>query len=199
MKFKIAELVCPSRFSRIAAAAVLASLLTATTSGLVPATAAEGRPGSPSVSAQTGAPAPKITPAADPAAAPAPVPSAAAAPAAQPGGALPPEAMNGISFAGLTDAQRELAVAILNENGCDCSCGMKLAVCRRDDSKCGRSLALANQVIDLIKAGKGREEIVRTALSPPSKFVQFDIPAGDAPSVGPADAKVVILHYLDYQ
>jgi hypothetical protein len=76
---------------------------------------------------------------------------------------------------------------------------MKLAVCRRDDAKCGRSLALSKQVIDMVKQGKSREEIVKSALTPPSKFVQFPITPGDAPATGPKDAKVTILFYLDYQ
>ena len=39
----------------------------------------------------------------------------------------------------------------------------------------------------------------KTVLSPPSKFVQFALAPGDAPSIGPKDAKVTILHYFDYQ
>jgi protein-disulfide isomerase len=76
---------------------------------------------------------------------------------------------------------------------------MKVAVCRRDDSKCTRSRDLGTQVIDLVKKGKGRDEIVKTVLTPPSKFVQFALAAGDSPSIGPKDAKVTILHYFDYQ
>jgi hypothetical protein len=34
---------------------------------------------------------------------------------------------------------------------------------------------------------------------PAEKLVQFTIPVGEAPFLGPADAKVTILHYLDYQ
>ena len=51
----------------------------------------------------------------------------------------PPKAYEGLVFDGLTPEQKALAVSILNENGCDCGCGMKVAVCRRDDSKCPRS------------------------------------------------------------
>ena len=116
-----------------------------------------------------------------------------------PAGLPTPEAMTGLSFEGLTPEQKTLAVSILNENGCDCGCNMKIGVCRRDDSKCSRSLALGTQVIDLVKQGKGRDEIVKAVLSPPTKFVQFALAAGDAPAVGPPDAKVTILHYLDYQ
>src|SRR5262245_21367853 len=114
-------------------------------------------------------------------------------------GPVTPEDMAGVDWSGLTDAQKKLAVDILNENNCDCSCGMKLGVCRRDDPKCGRSLPLANQVVSLVKQGKTREEIVKTALTPPSKFVAFNLPDGDAASTGPKAAKVTILHYSDYQ
>ena len=131
--------------------------------------------------------------------------AAPAAPAAAPptpapaAGPVAPEAMQGLSFDGLTPEQKTLAIALLNENGCDCGCGMKIAVCRRDDAKCTRSLGLGTQVIDLVKQGKGREEIVKTVLSPPSKFVAFAMTPGTSPSVGPKNAKVTIYYYTDYQ
>src|SRR5262245_61928040 len=120
------------------------------------------------------------------------------APAA-PAGPVPPEAMTGLVFDGLNPDQKAKAVTILNEGSCDCGCGMKLAVCRRDDPKCPRSPVLGAQVIDLVKQGKSKEEIVKIALTPASKFVQFALDAGPAPSVGPKNAKVTILHYFDYQ
>src|SRR5262245_57764533 len=147
--------------------------------------------------AAAASPAPAAAPAA--AAAPAPAAPAGAAPAAKPTGPATPEQMQGINFEGLSDAQKQMVISVLNENSCDCGCGMKVGVCRRDDPKCGRSLALANQVIALAKQGKSREDIVKIALSPPTKFVQFDLPVGDAPSVGPKNAKVTVLSYLDYQ
>jgi protein-disulfide isomerase len=107
--------------------------------------------------------------------------------------------MTGLNFEGLTPEQKALAVKILNENSCDCGCGMKLAVCRRDDPKCPRSPGLGASVIDLVKQGKTTDEIVKSVLTPKSKFVAFDLKAGDAPSVGPKDAKVTILAYYDYQ
>ena len=120
----------------------------------------------------------------------------APAPAAGP---VAPETMTGLSFDGLTPEQKTRAIAILNENGCDCGCGMKVAVCRRDDAKCTRSLGLGNQVIGLVKAGKGRDEIVKSVLSPPSKYVAFAMTSGNSPSVGPKNAKVTIYYYTDYQ
>src|SRR5262249_37167829 len=100
---------------------------------------------------------------------------------------------------GLTEDQKKLAFTILSEEKCDCGCGMTLARCRVKDTSCARSLGLATQVIDLVKQGKDRATIVKTALSPPTKYVQFNLPVGDAPSAGPADAKVTIQYYLDHQ
>jgi protein-disulfide isomerase len=120
------------------------------------------------------------------------------APPSKPG-PVPPEEMSGLVFDGLTPEKKALAVSILNENSCDCGCGMKLAVCRRDDPKCPRSPGLGTSVIDLVKQGKGREEIVKAVLSPPSKFVSFALPPGNSPAIGPKNAKVTILHYFDYQ
>jgi protein-disulfide isomerase len=76
---------------------------------------------------------------------------------------------------------------------------MKLAVCRRDDPKCPRSPGLGTSVIDLVKQGKTKDEIVKAVLTPKSKFVAFALTPGDAPSIGPKDAKVTLLHYFDYQ
>lgn len=111
-----------------------------------------------------------------------------------------PEAMEGLTWDGLSDDQKQMVVGVLNDHRCDCGCGMTLARCRRDDSKCTRSLGLGKEIIALAKQGKGREEIIKTALAPPaSKFVQFALSTGPAPAVGPADAPVTILYYLDYQ
>lgn len=112
---------------------------------------------------------------------------------------VPPEQMQGVDFSGLDAAKKKLAVDVLNANGCDCGCGMKLGVCRRDDPKCPRSPGLAAEVVKLAGQGKTSDEIVKAVLSPPSKFVSFDLPAGDAPAIGPAKAPVTIVHYLDYQ
>jgi protein-disulfide isomerase len=112
---------------------------------------------------------------------------------------VPPEKMQGVDFSGLDEPKKKLAVEILNENGCDCGCGMKLAVCRRDDPTCPRSPGLAAQVVKLVSEGKGKDEIVKSVLSPPSKYVAFALTAGSAPSIGKASAPVTVLHYLDYQ
>ena len=123
--------------------------------------------------------------------------------------------MKGLDFSSLTDAQVVLAASVLNQHPCGCGCGMTLGTCRRDDSTCSRSLALGNQVIPLIKQGKTPDQ-VRFALqtaprnqpgqvkpaaanAAPQKYIEFTIPAGDAPFLGAENARITILHYLDYQ
>jgi hypothetical protein len=141
--------------------------------------------------------APAPTPVAAPPGAPAPAPPGA--PAAKPAGPVSAEEITGVDFSGLTPEQKKLAVDLLNEYKCPCPCGMKLAQCRRDMKTCKESQAAADQVVSLLKQGKSRDEIVKAALTPPTQYISFDLPTGDAPSVGPKDAKVTILHYLDYQ
>jgi protein-disulfide isomerase len=104
-----------------------------------------------------------------------------------------------VSFEGLSAEQKALAVSIVNENQCDCGCGMKVAECIVKDAKCTRSVDLAKQVIELVKKGKSKDEIVKSVLTPPTKFIEFALNAGDAPAIGPKSAKVTILHYFDYQ
>jgi protein-disulfide isomerase len=124
--------------------------------------------------------------------------SADSKPAAAPG-PIPAEHMKDVSFEGLDAEKKALAVQLFNEQGCDCGCGMKVAACRKDDSKCGRSLELTKQVTGLLKDGKSKDEVLKAAFTPPSKFVQFPLEAGDSPALGPKDAKVTVLHYIDYQ
>jgi hypothetical protein len=73
---------------------------------------------------------------------------------------VPPEKMQGVDFSGLDEGKKKLAVDVLNANGCDCGCQMKLAVCRRDDPKCPRSPGLAADVVKLAGQGKTADEIV---------------------------------------
>jgi thiol-disulfide isomerase/thioredoxin len=54
----------------------------------------------------------------------------------------------------LTPAQRQRALAALNQVACTCGCQWSLATCRTQDPSCGFSLPQARQLIAAIKAGK---------------------------------------------
>jgi len=53
----------------------------------------------------------------------------------------------GLDLTTLTPEQRTTALQRLNEEGCSCGCGLTLAQCRINDSSCGFSLPLAEQVV----------------------------------------------------
>jgi len=67
----------------------------------------------------------------------------------------------GISFAGLTDAQKTTALQAMNERDCQCGCGMgSIGTCVKKDPNCPRSPNLARLAIDMAKQGKGMGEIL---------------------------------------
>ena len=53
----------------------------------------------------------------------------------------------GLDLTPLTPEQRTTALQRLNEEGCTCGCNLTLAQCRINDSSCGFSLPLAEQVV----------------------------------------------------
>ena len=58
----------------------------------------------------------------------------------------------GVDLTVLSPEQRATALQRLNEEGCDCGCQLTLAQCRINDSDCGFSLPLAQQVVAEIAA-----------------------------------------------
>jgi hypothetical protein len=60
----------------------------------------------------------------------------------------------GVSFAGLTPAQRKLALKVMNSEHCTCGCNLTIAECRITDSTCQTSQKLAQKIVDEIRAGK---------------------------------------------
>ena len=60
----------------------------------------------------------------------------------------------GVSFAGLTPAQKKLALKLMNSQHCTCGCNLTVAECRMTDSSCTTSQKLAQKIVDEIRAGK---------------------------------------------
>jgi thiol-disulfide isomerase/thioredoxin len=60
----------------------------------------------------------------------------------------------GVDLAGLTPDQKTLALKRLNEEPCDCGCGLTIAQCRINDSTCAVSPKLAEKVMAEVRAGK---------------------------------------------
>lgn len=60
----------------------------------------------------------------------------------------------GVSFAGLTPAQKKLALKLMNSKHCTCGCNLTIAECRMTDPGCATSQKLAQNIVDEIRAGK---------------------------------------------
>jgi len=120
----------------------------------------------------------------------------------------------GISFDGLSDAQKTTALQAMNERNCECGCGMgSIATCVKKDPNCPRSPGLAKLAIDQAKAGKGIGEILAAiddrqkpapgaaapaAAPPPAASHKVPLDA-TMPRTGPKAAKVTIAEFSDFQ
>jgi len=114
------------------------------------------------------------------------------------------DAPPGVDFSGLTKAQREAVLAVIRSEPCACGCDMKVAECRVKDPQCGFSRRLAAFAIRDAAAGKPvpaiRASLEKYAKEPPPVLepaVKLSI--GGAPFKGPADAKVTIVEFSDFQ
>ena len=60
----------------------------------------------------------------------------------------------GLDLSVLTAEQKTAALKRLNEEPCDCGCGLTIASCRINDSTCAVSPKLAEKILAEIKTGK---------------------------------------------
>jgi protein-disulfide isomerase len=121
-----------------------------------------------------------------------------------------------IDFTGLSDAQKKMALRIMNANPCNCGCEgehqspKSIAVCRRDmPNSCRRSLIFARTVVDSIREGKDEAAVTKVLQAKASTFVEahppedtgqvFNIDVTNNPVRGPKTAPVHIVEFSDFQ
>jgi protein-disulfide isomerase len=114
------------------------------------------------------------------------------------------DALPGVDFSGLSKSQRDAVLAVLRTEPCACGCAMKVAECRVHDPACGVSRRLAAFAVRDAASGKSeaaiRADLDRYAKQPPPLLepaVKLSIDG--APYKGPANAKVTIVEFSDFQ
>jgi thiol-disulfide isomerase/thioredoxin len=60
----------------------------------------------------------------------------------------------GVDLSALTPEQKTVALNRLNDEPCDCGCGLTIAQCRINDSTCAVSPKLAEKILAEVRAGK---------------------------------------------
>lgn len=114
------------------------------------------------------------------------------------------DALPGVDFSGLSKVRRDAVLSVLRTEPCACGCAMKVAECRMKDPACGNSRRLAAFTVRSASAGKS-EAAMRTELDkyakepPPVLEPPVKLSVGAAPYKGPADAKVTIVEFSDFQ
>jgi protein-disulfide isomerase len=110
----------------------------------------------------------------------------------------------GLDQSGLTAQQKNVLLTLLRSEGCNCGCTFKIAECRVKDPKCGRSRNLAAMVARELQEGKSPDSIRmelkrRMNEAPPVLDEAVSIPIDGDPSKGPANAKVTLIEFSDFQ
>lgn len=110
----------------------------------------------------------------------------------------------GVDWKGVTGAKKQAALKMMQSEGCQCGCNMKIAECRIKDPACGVSRKLAAAVVQGTVDGKNdagiRAELTRVANEPPPVFDEpVRISTAGDPVLGPANARITIIEFSDFQ
>jgi protein-disulfide isomerase len=115
----------------------------------------------------------------------------------------------GVDLSKLTAAQKQKALKSLREEMCTCGCQMRVAECRVVDPPCTDSKTLAQMIVDGVVAGHTAAQIHNDLTN--SRLAKLrasqnrilgdpeSIPVAGAPVRGPANAKVTLIEFSDFE
>jgi len=115
------------------------------------------------------------------------------------------ETLGNVDLSSLTPVQKKAVLKLLREQDCSCQCGMKTAECIVKDPNCSYSRALAKIAIQGVKDGKTLVEISKLMDASPKahrpKVLEdpVSIPVAGSPVRGPADARITLIEFSDFE
>ena len=111
---------------------------------------------------------------------------------------LPPS----VDVAGLTPAQLQVVLRVLNEQFCYCGCLHTLGGCLREHRSCKHAPRMAELAVRMVRGGLGAQEVAKALTDYYSSFerskrVKLDV-KGYGPPLGSPDAPMTLVEFSDF-
>ena len=111
-----------------------------------------------------------------------------------------------VNLAWLSPFQKKAALKALRTQPCLCGCGFQIAECRVKDPNCADSRKLAEIVVGAVKEGRdprqalAESDLVKHRQASAKQLEDpVQIPTAGAPTKGPADARITIVEFSDFE